>query len=116
MSPDNLTQSDAQRQLEQVQGELAARRSTLHFAHAAVSLVVGLLLAGATGKFFWDMPEEKQLFGLPGVAAIAVLLVYAAVRYRRGMQALDSELSRFETLKALRRELRLDDPSALLPR
>lgn len=103
------------KQLEALQRELEARMSTFHFAHAAVSLGVGLVLAGGAGKLFWDSIRLPLL----GVAAAAIslgCLGYSLFRYARGQSCLRVELERFESLKALRRSLRLDDPSALLPR
>ena len=116
MKPDALTQSEAQAQLALLQGELAARASTVHFSHAAVALIVGLLCAGGTGKLFWDLSEQKVHWGIPAVTVTGLLLIYSLVRYLRGKRALAVELSRFELLKTLRHTLHLDNPAALLPR
>lgn len=116
MTPDALTQVEAQAKLEVLQAELAARESTLHFAHAAVALVVALLASGATGKLFWDLPGGKLYLGVPAVCFTFLLVIYSLVRYRRGMRVLAVELGQFEALKALRHTLNLDNPAALLPR
>ena len=101
-------------QLEELQRELESRTSVRHFAHCGVSLVVGIILAGASGKLFWDS-IRTPIFGWL-VAALSIgAVVYSVTNYRRGKQALEEELARFETLKGLRRALGLDDPSALLP-
>ena len=116
MNPDATTESKARRQLEILQAELAERDSTLHFAHAAVAMVVALILAGGTGKLFWDLPATKLYLGIPAVVVTALLVVYSLARYVRGKRVLRGELERFESMKALRRDLHLDDPAALLPR
>ena len=116
MTPDATTESEARRQLELLQGELAERVSTLHFAHAAIALVLALIAAGGTGKLFWDLPAGKLHLGIPAVLFTLLLVAYSLVRYLRGRKVLGVELQRFEALKALRRTLNLDNPSALLPR
>jgi hypothetical protein len=102
-------------QLEQLQEELATRQSILHFAHTGVALVVAGIVAGASGKLFWDSVRTPWLAWL-GVLATAGLVVHALVRYRRGRQVLKVELERYQALLELRRRLRLDNPSTLLPR
>jgi hypothetical protein len=105
--------SDLEQQLEQLQAELSARSSTFHFAHAGVSMIFALIVAGAAGKLGWD---GKHLWAAFAVGGISVALwVYGLVHYRIGKGHLRRELERFETLKSLRRTLHLDDPSALLP-
>ena len=86
----------ARQQLERLQKELEARESTIHFAHAGVSLLFALILAAAVCS--------------------AALMVHSIRRYLRGQRALKWELQRYERLRALRRSLHIDDPSALLPR
>lgn len=107
---------DTQRaRYDELLSRLAARRSTTHFAHAAVSLLSGLIFSGAAGKLYWDT-EELYLWAVAGFAALGLALVaYSMTRWVLGRRALAWELGEFEKLKALRRELRLDDPSALLP-
>ena len=107
--------SDPQIELERLQSQLASRKSITHFAHSAVSFVIALILSGAAGKLFWDLEEEKHVWAWE-VALIAVSIGgYALTRYLTGRKLLAVELQRFEALKALRRTLKLDDPSALLP-
>jgi hypothetical protein len=102
-------------ELERLQRELATRESVLHFAQCGVSMVVALIFAGASGKLFWDSIRFPWLAYV--AAAISVGAVgYSLLRYRRGCRTLRWELEHFAALKALRQSLRLDDPSALLPR
>jgi len=105
----------ARQQLERVQKELEARESTIHFAHAGVSLLFALILAGASGKLFWDS-IRLPILGILAAICSATLMVYSVRRYLRGQRALKWELQRYELLRTLRRSLRIDDPSALLPR
>lgn len=109
-------ESDDRRKLDALQAELADRQSIVHFAHAAVSTVVALILAGAAAKLLWDLPLQRRPYAYPVVAAAAFLVVYALVQYFQGRSDLASEMTRFQSMKDLRAELRLDDPSALLPK
>jgi hypothetical protein len=111
LNPETLSPHE---QLEKLQAELASRRSIVHFAHTGVSTVWALIIAGAATKLFIDSLRTPWLAYIAAAAAFG-LLVYAAVHFRRGRVALKDELARFETLKALRQQLKLDDPSALLP-
>ncbi len=94
---------------------VSTRRSTLHFAHGAISLLVGLIGAATAGKLWWDFGSEYEL-PTAALALVALgVLVYSIVRYVLGRQALRIELVAFSKLKRLRQELGLDDPRALLP-
>ena len=94
---------------------VSTRRSTLHFAHGAISLLVGLIGAATAGKLWWDFGAEYELPSA-ALAFIALgVLVYSLVRYLLGRRALSTELVDFTKLKRLRQELGLDDPRALLP-
>jgi hypothetical protein len=105
---------ELQRQLEQLQAELATRSSILRFAQAGVAMICSLIVAGAAGKLSWDSPNYYWI-GL-SVGSIAVgLWLYGLACYRRGKRLLAQEIERFEMLKSLRRTLGVDDPSALLP-
>lgn len=107
-------------QLEQLQAELASRRSIVHFAHAGVSLVVALIFAGASAKYFYDqfvlVKEEHVLIGAIFAVLSVGLLVYSAARMVLGRKTLKHEKSRYQTMMSVRSALKLDDPSALLPR
>ncbi|MBX7100143.1 MAG: hypothetical protein K1X89_20680 [Myxococcaceae bacterium] len=108
--------SDPRGELEHLNEQLRARASVRHFAHAAVSAMLGLLVAGTVGKEAWDgAPMTEGLVPLLAAAATAALL-YAAVRYGLGRAVLGTELAQFDRLLGLRRALHLDDPAKLLPR
>ena len=87
----------------------------VHFAHCGASLLAAIIFAGAAGKLFWDSNKFPWL-GWIATALTLFLVAYSVRNYRKGQRALTSELKEFEDLKALRRMLSLDDPSALLPR
>ncbi|WP_244238288.1 hypothetical protein [Corallococcus terminator] len=100
---------------DQLQESLATRQSTTHFTHAGISVIAFMLISGAAGKLFYDSLRTPYLAW--GAALLALgLLVYGYVSYRKGRVVLDDELKRYETLLALRHELHLDNPAALLPR
>ncbi|MDY7231688.1 hypothetical protein [Hyalangium rubrum] len=102
-------------QLDLLQESLATRQSVLHFAHTGVSFLIALIMAGAAAKLFWDSLRVPVLaFAASGVSL--GLVVYALVHYRKGRRALTEELKRYGDLLELRRQLKLDNPSALLPR
>jgi hypothetical protein len=108
--------TDDRSRLDALQAQLRARRSVFHFAHAAVSLLVAVIAACTGAKYFWDyelddLPTLSALVGVSGV-----LFIYGAVHWALGHRALKRELTLFDELKGLRQHLRLDDPSALLPR
>lgn len=96
--------------------QLASRDSTPSFARAALAIFVALLLAGLSGKLFWDSQMKLALVAGPlGVGAIALLL-WGGWQYVRGRRYLTTERQRFERLCSLRRALGLDEPLALTPR
>jgi hypothetical protein len=99
--------TDPRIKLERLQLELAARSSTTHFTHASISLVGALALG--LGSF-----HPSPVGGALGPLSLALAL-YGSVRFLVGRHRLKWELERFEALKDLRRTLKLDDPSALLP-
>jgi hypothetical protein len=109
------TPEELRSQLERLQERLAVRQSVLHFARAGVSLIIALLLGGAAAKLFWDSAKVPVLAF--GVSAVSVgLVIYALAHYRKGRRELAEELKRYSDLLELRRQLRLDNPSELLPR
>ncbi|MBN1208727.1 MAG: hypothetical protein JXB05_27950 [Myxococcaceae bacterium] len=109
------TQDELRSQLERLQERLAVRQSVLHFAHTGVSVIIALLLGGAAAKLFWDS-SKVPLLAFAATAVAVGLVLYALVRYRKGRRELAEELKRYSDLLELRRQLRLDNPSALLPR
>jgi hypothetical protein len=98
-----------------LQESLESRQSTTHFTHAGVSLIGSMLVGGAAGKLFYDSLRTPLLAWGALLLSLA-MLAYAWRSYRQGRVVLADELKRYEALLALRRELRLDNPAALLPR
>lgn len=95
---------------------LASRKSTLHFAHAGVALVVTVILTGTSARLFWKgNPEHHELAWAVGIFA-SVVFAYASARVGVGLARLKVELKDFAALKALRHQLGLDDPARLIPR
>lgn len=90
---------------------LSQRKSTLHFAHTAVSVFVAAITGGAAWKLALDVEFEwaPQLV-LPAAILSVSALVYGAVRLIVGRRALAAEVREFDRLKALRHELKLDQP------
>ena len=114
--PDAVSTSSPspQEQLEQLQAELASRQSIVHFAHSGVATMAALIVGGASAKLFHDSLRTPILAWLAALVSLG-LLAYAVVHYRRGRRCMHEEARRYETLLELRRALKLDDPSALLP-
>ncbi|HSP80589.1 MAG TPA: hypothetical protein VLQ93_18800 [Myxococcaceae bacterium] len=110
----NADTQELHEQLERLQAALSTRQSTYHFAQAGVALMASLIFGCATGKLIWDSAKLPYLAVLGGVVTLG-LLAYGLSRYRKGRTVLADELVRYETMLELRRRLRLDDPSALLP-
>jgi len=106
--------SQQREELARLQHGLSSRDSTVHFAHAGVSILASLLLFGATAKMLWD---ARKLWILPfasGSLALG-LVAYALVRLLKGKATYRDEMVRYERMMAIRRDLKLDDPAALLP-
>jgi hypothetical protein len=106
--------SQQREELARLQQGLATRDSTEHFAHAGVSVLASLILFGATAKMIWDAGKLWILPLASGSVACA-LVTYALVRYLRGRRTYQDEMARYERMMAIRRDLKLDDPAALLP-
>ena len=109
-----MTTSDPRVELERLQEELSTRQSITSFAHAAVALLVAMIIAGAAGKLFWDSVKIPYL-GIAAAITALGLVVFALARYARGRRQLRVELERFERMQGLRRSLGIDDPTAFLP-
>jgi len=101
-------------EFEHLQKQLESRQSILHFAKAGVALLLSLIIAGAAAKLFWDSVRFPILGVLTSVLSMS-LAIYALRRFLSGKRFLRRELEQFESLKALRRRLRIDDPSVNLP-
>jgi hypothetical protein len=114
-SPDSPDLKSARTELAALRAQLASRTSTVHFAHTGVALVAAFIFTGAAAKLFWDSIRFPRL-GLGALLIALGLVVYAAVRYRRGRRELARELVLYQSLKNVRHTLQLDDPASLLPR
>jgi hypothetical protein len=104
---------EATAELERLQKQLESRDSISCFAHSGVSFLAALILACASAKLFWDS-VRVPILGFVTAAVSLILTGYAVRRYLKGRKMLKQELAQFESLKALRRVLCIDDPSAQL--
>lgn len=119
----NADSTDGPDELQRLQSELSSRRSIVHYAHAAVSLLGTLILGSAYVKLYSDQarlaaagrPESQNPAHLV-LAAAAALLAYALVRAFLGRRRMKEETRQYERMLALRKKQHLDDPSALLPK
>jgi hypothetical protein len=109
------TPEELRSQLERLQGSLAARQSILHFAHAGVATLVAFILGGTAAKLFWDS-LHAPVMGFVVTAMALGLVGYGLAHYLWGRRELAGELMRYGDMLELRRRLRLDNPSLLLPR
>ena len=95
---------------DQVLEALSTRVSTLHYAHAAVSLFVAIICLSTAAMFWWDywiaMPQAAISSGVAG----ALALLYSLSRLTFGLQASGREKSQLVRLLDLRRTLQLDAP------
>lgn len=110
--------TDPKADLATLQASLESRRSVLHFAHCAVSTILALIAAGTVAKIYWDLDirPDTEFLVVPVSVLSVVFFIYAGIRYVLGHRVLKVELVRFAELKSLREKLRVEDPSALLPR
>ena len=108
----NADPQNPREQLERLQEALSTRQSTQLFAHAGLSLVVALILGGATAKLFWDSLRTPYL-AWAGLVASLALAAYGLSRLSKGRTVLADELTRYATLLELRQRLGLDQPAAL---
>lgn len=90
---------------------LSVRRSTLHFAHAAVALFVSATLGLAAWKLSTDLELDwAPALSRPAALISGVALLYAAARLFLGRRHLVREVAEFARLQGLRRALKLDEP------
>ena len=106
---------EARVEFERLQKELESRRSISHFARTGVSSLAALICAGAAAKLFHDS-IRFPILGLVAAVLCVALATYAVHHYRKGRRLLKRELEHFESLKALRRTLRIDEPFLQPPR
>jgi hypothetical protein len=95
---------------------LSSRKSTTHFAHAGVAMVLTIIFTGTAGRIFWKDEADMIPFGWVAAIAAAAVFLYAAIRLVIGRSQLRTELSDFAQLQSLREQLGLDDPARLMPR
>lgn len=94
---------------------LSARQSTFHFAHAAVSIFVACIFSGAAWKLSIDVEYAwAPSLVLPAAIVAAVALAYGLFRLVLGRSVLQTEVGQFERLKALRQQLKLDEPQTFV--
>lgn len=112
-----------EQELERLQAQLSARRSIVHYAHAAVAVLAALILASAFVKLYVDQDRlvgwgnsTYRATGHGLLLAGGASLLYAAVRAVLGRRWMRREAEQYARLLTLRKTLKLDDPSALLPR
>ena len=90
---------------------LSARKSTFHFAHAAVSIFVASVFSGAAWKLSVDLEYAwAPSLVLPAAIVASVSLAYGLFRLIMGRSILQTEVVEFERLKGLRKQLKLDEP------
>ena len=104
-------------ELDRLQAQIATRTSIVHLAHGAVSTIFSLMIFGLAALFEWGKENMADLtpYAPAAAAAAAAVMLYAISRYVLGYRAHLREVVIFEELQSLRRELKLEDPSALLP-
>lgn len=96
-----------------VLSSLATRGSTKHFANAAVSVFVALMLGGTTARLWWEgqRPDWTMLAG----CLTLLVLAYAALRLGLGTGAHKKERVQLGRLRELRAALGVDAPAPLKP-
>ena len=107
MSSDLRTEHDA------VLSSLSTRESTRHFAHAAVSVLLSLALAGTAAKLWWDYWTTNPERASAAIGLTALCLAYAAVRLVMGARANGKERLQLDRLRELRKALGVDAPASL---
>lgn len=107
MSTDLRTEHDA------VLTALSTRESTRHFAHAAVSVLFAVALAGTAAKLWWDAWTTHPEWASSCVGLTALCLVYAGIRLAMGASANGKERLQLVRLRELRKALGVDAPASL---
>lgn len=107
---------DAREEYAALQAKLSTRRSIRHFAHAAISLIVSFIALATSAKLHLDYAYEAPQYPYLVLGLSVVLGLYGAICAIFAVAALRKERALFRTMQELRRTLRLDDPSELLPR
>lgn len=112
----NAPTDERRRELDRLQAQIASRASIVHLAHGAVATLLALMVYGLAGLFEWGKEARDKIEYAPTVAlAASAVMLYAVYRYVMAYRAHLREVVIFEEVQSLRRELKLEDPSALLP-
>jgi hypothetical protein len=90
---------------------LSDRQSVVHYAHAAVTTLAGLILAGVASKLQWDLGDAYPLVPVPAALFSLVLLGYGTVRWILARRAARREAADIARLTELRVALKLDLPT-----
>ena len=107
---------DRRRELDRLQAQIASRTSIVHLAHGAVATLLSLMVYGLAALFEWGKEaRDKVEFAPPVALAASAVMLYAVYRYVLAYRAHLREVVIFTEMQSLRRELKLEDPSALLP-
>jgi hypothetical protein len=94
---------------------LSVRASTFHFAHAAVALFLSTIFGGAAWKLSLDVEYAwAPSLVLPAAIVSALAFVYGVTRLAMGRSVLTGEVREFEQLRALRSQLKLDEPNTFV--
>lgn len=105
--------TDLRNEHDAVLSSLSTRESTRHFAHAAVSVLVAVALAGTAGKLWWDYWGTNPEWAASCMGLTVLCLVYAAARLVLGARANGKERVQLGRLRELRKELGVDAPASL---
>ncbi len=92
---------------------LSTRVSTMHFAHAAVSILISVALAGTAAKLWWDFWSTNPEWASGFFGLMALALGYAGLRLWLGARANGKERLLLTRLLALRKELGVDAPASV---
>ncbi len=107
---------ERRRELDRLQAQIATRLSITHLARGAVTTIFSLMIYGLAALFEWGKTPRLAPYSLPVAGVASLLMLFALSRFWLGYREHLRELVLFAELKSLRRELKLEDPSALLPR
>jgi hypothetical protein len=106
--------SELRSEHDAVLAAISSRRSTLHLAHGAVSAIVAFVFLAASAKLWWDFSEYEPEYYQAALGVTGVALLYSVVRFLIGRVDFKKERIQLARLRVLRRELGVDDHSALL--
>lgn len=108
---------ERRRELDRLQAQIATRLSITHLARGSVATIFSLMIYGLAGLFEWGKNvHDEAPYALPVAGVASLLMLFALSRFWLGYRAHLREVVLFAELQSLRRELKLEDPSALLPR